>query len=272
MKKERKVRNNLLLSSSSSIAVLITAMAIYANDVIASTVKIVLVTEHLPPYQIVNKNNQVSGFAVELIKETMKRSHYSYTLTPYSWVRSYNLTLQKANHCLFSVARLPIREALFKWIGKITEVNNAVFWGLKSAKNIEINDISDAKNYLTAVNRNDVTHLGLLERGFIEDEHLYVLENTKSLINLLVTRPEIDFIVADDITIGYRAELAGIDIKLIKRVLEIKDLPLNFYLACNINTDESIINNLKKSLKSIHADGFYQQLLEQWRDKMVHIK
>lgn len=234
--------------------------------------QLTFVTEHLPPYQIIHNNGEVSGFAVELIHEVAKRSGYQYEINAYPWVRSYNLTKNKPNHCIFSIARIPIREKLFKWVGTITEVNNAVIWGLKEKNIPHVNKLNDLKNYLIAVNKNDVTHLGLLERGFQEEKNLYVLENTNSLIKLLVTRPEVDLIVADDITIAYRAELALVDISLLDRVFELTDLTLNFYLACSINTDQKIINKLKDSLAQLHSDGFYQNVLKNWQKKMVHIK
>ncbi|WP_206485240.1 transporter substrate-binding domain-containing protein [Thalassotalea sp. G2M2-11] len=244
-----------------------------SHQALANThTELFLVTEHLPPYQVVNENHQISGFAVDIVREVINRTGYEYQLHAYSWLRSYNLTLQKPNHCIFSIARIPIREEHFKWIGQITETNNAVLWGLKKPNAPKITDINQAKNYITAVNKNDVTHLGLLKHGFMENKHLYVLEHTKSLINLLSTRPEIDFIVADDITIGYRAKLAGVDIDALERVYEMKDLPLNFYLACNKQTESSVVNTLKKSLQSVHNDGFYQQTLSQWQDKMVNAK
>ena len=234
--------------------------------------KINVVTENLPPYQIVGHNEQVSGFATEIIRETMKRSRYRFELNAYSWVRSYNLASRKENHCIYSIARLPFREKLFQWIGPITELNNAVIWGLEANQEIKITSLDDAKRYITAVNKNDVTHLALVERGFIEGEHLYVLNNTESLIKLLASRPEIKLIVADDITIGYRAELAGVDMKLLKRMHEIKDLPLNFHFACSLGTDKAIIDKLSASLREIHQDGTYQKILAKWQGKMPHIQ
>jgi len=251
---------------------LIFLFTLFSTSHAAQQTKISIVTEHLPPYQVIKKDNRITGFSVELIHEVMRRSGYSYTLNGYSWTRSYNLTLQKPNYCIFSIARIPERENLFTWIGSITEVNNAVIWGLKNQNRPKSLNIEHVKDYLVAVNRNDVTHLGLVERGFSEDKNLYVLENTDLLLNLLITRPEIDFIVADDITIGYRAKLAGVDLNQIERVLELKDLPLNFYLACNKRTDQTVIDDISASLKSIHQDGFYKKTLEQWQDKMVHIK
>ena len=128
------------------------------------------------------------------------------------------------------------------------------------------------KRYTTAVNKNDVTHTGMLNIGLIENKNLYVLDHSMSLINLLVTRPEIDFIVADDITIPHRAKLSGVSTNLLHRVIELKDLPLNFYLACSINTDRHVIENLKTSLSSIHQDGTYKNILSRWKSKMPHLK
>lgn len=233
--------------------------------------RLFFVTEHLPPYQIVNRNHELTGFAVDIIEEVAKRSGVEYRINAYSWMRSYQLTQKKANHCIFSIARIPSRETLFSWVGTITEVNNAVIWGIKSKPIIPVTNIDQLKQYVIAVNKDDVTHLGLLERGFKENENLYVLENTDSLISLLATRPEIDMIVADDITIAYRAELANVNINRLVRIFEISDLQLNFYLACNLNTDKAIIQKLSSSLENIHQDGFYQQKLNQWKRKMVHV-
>ncbi|MFT6689749.1 MAG: polar amino acid transport system substrate-binding protein [Colwellia sp.] len=78
-----------------------------------------------------------------------------------------------------------------------------------------------------------MTHIGLIERGFKENEHLYVLDNTKSLVNLLSTRPGIDLIAANDMTIKFHTDLAGVTIDDLQRVYEIKNLSLNLFFACN---------------------------------------
>jgi len=246
---------------------------LFSNNCFANQAEIILVTEHLPPYQIVDSNSSVTGFATEVVKEVMKRSNITYDLYGYPWVRTYNLALKKSNHCIYSIARIPSREKYFTWIGTITEKNNAVIWALKSNKNARnIKTLNDLKNYTTAVNKDDVTHTGMLNIGLSEKVNLYVLHHNKSLINLLVTRPEIDFIVADDITIPHRAKWAGVSMNLLQRVIEVKSLPLNFYLACNIDTDESIISKLTKNLAAVHHDGTYKKILAKWLSELSHVK
>tara|TARA_R110000737_G_scaffold48658_9_gene69170 strand:- start:2947 stop:3819 length:873 start_codon:yes stop_codon:yes gene_type:complete len=226
-----------------------------------------IVTEHLPPYQIVSKNDNITGFAVDIIKETMARSHYAYSLNSYSWVRSYKLAQKKANHCIFSIARLQSREKLFKWVGPISHVSNTALWALKG-RDIQVSSLNDAKKYTIAVNRDDIAHTGLMERGFNEGEHLYVLDDTKSLVNLLITRPEIDLIVADDITIKFRTEYAGAAIDELQLIYEIKELPLNFFFACSTETDDKVIAHLAEKLASLYQDGSHKAIMDKWRDKL----
>ena len=245
-------------------------LIIFSQDSLAYQEKVILVTEHLPPYQIVNnETSEITGFATDIVLETLKRAELDYDLKAFPWVRTYNLALKRRNHCVFSAARLPSREKLFTWIGPVTEENNAVIWSLKSNKHSEhIKSIEDLKQHITAVNRSDATHTGMLNLGLIENKNLYVVQHTQSLVKLLFERPEIDFIVADDITIPHRAKLAGVPVKMLHRVIEVKNLPLNFHLACNNDSDKKVIKKLISSLASIHEDGTYQKILNKWINEM----
>lgn len=227
-----------------------------------------LVTEHLPPYQIVIKNEVISGFAIDVIKEIMERSHYSYTLNSYPWTRSYKLAQQKVDHCIFSMVRMESREKLFKWVGPISFVNQTSLWGLQD-REIEVKNLEDAKKYTVAVSRDDMTHLGLVEKGFKEGKNLYVIENTKSLVHLLINRPEIDLIIADIVTIEYHIRLAGAVRSQLQRVYQVKELPLNFYFACSKKTDDKIVQHLTEKLQSLYQDGTYDLIWQEWRERLI---
>lgn len=262
------VQNNAthLMTKLLSITLVLLCFATSANA--NNNPVIHIVTEHLPPYQIEAKNKKLTGFAVDIINKTMARSHFAYSLKSYPWVRSYRLAQVKANHCIFSIARLKSREQLFKWVGPISKISNTTMWALKGRK-IKVNNLDDAKQYTIAVNRDDIAHTGLLERGFEEGKHLYVLDDAKSLVNLLITRPEIDLIVADNTTIKFRTEYAGATIDQLEPVYEIKDLPLNFYFACSKETDDETIRHLSEKLQSLYQDGSYDAIWEKWRTKLT---
>jgi len=240
---------------------LISFSALFINICSAQAINISLVTEHYPPYQIVDDKNQLSGFTVELMNEVMERSQYQYSMEAYPWTVAYNFALQKPNHCVFSIARLSSRESSLKWIGKTIENNKAIVWGLKNKQHYKINSLEDIKRFNVAVKRSNAPHQALLERGFIEGQNLYVIDNANALINILQTRSEIDFIIADDITLIYRAKLAGVDINSLHKVYEINDFWSDFYLACNKDTNDEVIDKLTNILEEVHKDGTYQRLL-----------
>lgn len=245
-------------------------LCFFSINSFANNLEITLVTEHLPPYQIVHDDSSITGLAVDIVLEVLKHANINYSLHSYPWVRTYNLALKKANHCAFSMARIKKREKLFSWIGPLTESANSIVWSLKSNKNSQkVKKLDDLKEFTTAVIEQDLNHIGMLSIGLVENENLYVLSHTKSLISLLATRPEIDFIVADDIAVYHRAKDAGISMDLLKRVIEVKDLPINLYLACNLNTDEQIIKKLTKSLAMIHQDGTYQKIINKWKNNLI---
>ena len=164
------------------------------------------------------------------------------------------------------MARLPSRINQFEWIGPITTTNTVIF-GVNTPNAPTLDTLEEAKDYTIAVVKDDVTHLALLERGFVDNENLYVVDSTQSLFRLLVARPDIDFIMADDITMSYRAKLAGVDVKQIKRVYEINDLPLNFYFACSLSTDQDVIQALKSAMADVRNDGTYAKIISRWREE-----
>ena len=143
-------------------------------------------------------------------------------------------------------------------------------WGLKGQK-FEINNLEDAKKYTIAVNRDDIAHIGLLERGFIEGINLYVLDDSKSLISILTTQPEINLIVADDTTVSFRAELSGVSIDKLQKVYEIKDLPLDFFFACSLHTNDKVIQHLAERLESLYNDGTYETIWNKWQSKLIKV-
>jgi len=229
-----------------------------------SPASIMLVTENLPPLQYESTNKVMQGYSYELISQVMKDSQIRYHQKVYPWARSYNLATHKKNVCIYSIARLPERESKFIWVAKIAQTNSVIY-GLKR-NNIELNTIDDAKKYNLAVLRDDATHVILSELGFEEGKNLYVVDNTDSLLKLLYSKSALDLIVADDITIAYRAEKAGISPDEFSRLFELENTRLNFHFACSLTTSTMVIDKIKKSFRHIRQNGTWQQINNKWRN------
>ena len=238
---------------------------IFTTTLHAEPAHLSIVTEQLPPFQM-RVPDGIGGYVTEIIEASLAETNFSYDINIYPWARAYNLALYKKNTCVYSIARTPEREAMFQWTKPIA-TTNASFVGLKSNKRIHINNLEDVKNYITAVIRDDISHQLLLENGFVEGEHFFLVNNPDSLLKLLVTRKNIDLVMIDYLTIKYRSAYSKLDPSLFTPYMHLNQKPLVFYLACSKSTASEIVNQLSKAINTIKANGTYQKIIDKWLNK-----
>lgn len=239
-------------------------MSLYCINAFANQqqrIHINFVTEHLPPFQMI-ENETVTGFATDIIMTALLQSSFTYDIKVYPWTRSYNMALNKSNTCIYSIARTAEREKLFKWVNPIAERNSSLI-GLKK-NNLKISSIEDAKEYRVAVIRDDVTHQLLLAHGFTEEKNLYVVNNTYSLLKLFTQRKGIDLIMLDAYTIKHRAKYNKIDPNIFEVVYKLNRKPLDYYLACSIQTSDSIVEKLRSILIRLKESGEINKIKKDW--------
>ncbi len=234
----------------------------------ALTAQLSIVTEHLAPFQIVTKDS-IGGISTEVIEATLKESGYQYTIESHPWTSSYNRAKQEKNTCIYSLARIPKREAMFQWVGHI--INSTISFYSLSSNTLTISNLNEAKKYKTAVIKDDVTHHFLLANGFIENEHFYVMNNYDALLKLLeVPSRQIDLVIINDDMINSRVN-SSTEASKYKDVHMLKELSLNFYFACSLNTDKKIVTKLIQVMKKLEQAGVYTEIRNKWKKTMVNL-
>jgi polar amino acid transport system substrate-binding protein len=227
-----------------------------------------VVTEHLPPFQI-GTPTKILGFATEIVTTAISSTPYTFKISIHPWARSYNMALNKKNTCIYSMARTPERENKFIWVNTIAERNVSLI-GL-TERNLNINSFEDAKKYMTAVIRDDVTHQLLVKKGFKEGINLFVVNNTHSLLMLLSKRKSIDLILADGYTIKYRAQFNKLDPNIFENVYQLNKKPLDYYFACNLNTPLAIIKQLRQSINKMKVNGQIDKIISEWQYPVIRV-
>ena len=227
-----------------------------------------VVTEHLPPFQI-DTPTEILGFATEIVSTALSSTPYTFNISIYPWARSYNMALNKKNTCIYSIARTPERENKFLWVNTIAERNVSLI-GL-TERNLNITSFEDAKKFMTAVNRDDVTHQLLVSKGFKEGINLFVVNNTHSLLTLLAKRESIDLILADGFAINYRAQFNNLDPKIFEKVYQLNAKPLDYYFACNIKTQPEVIKQLRHSINQMKVSGQIDKIIAEWQYPVIKV-
>ncbi|UUO24728.1 transporter substrate-binding domain-containing protein [Colwellia sp. M166] len=255
----RTVKNKLINS-------FVLSVIFFCNSVVSANINIV--TEHLAPFQIVNGKN-IAGLSTEIIKAVLKEAKLPYSLTANPWSLSYNSALHEKNSCIYSLAHIPQRKALFQWIGHIA-TSTASLYALKSNK-IVVTNLTQAKNYKIAVIKDDVSHHFLLSKGFVENKNLYVMNNYDSLLKLLeIPSRQIDLVVLNDDLLNNRVQNSTEAAKY-KNQLFLKELALDFYFACSLNTDKSTVNILINAMKKLEQRGEITAIKNKWRPMMINL-
>lgn len=221
---------------------------------------VVLLTENFPPYNMaVNGKNfaqeeNIDGIAVDIVREMFKRAGVQYSLTlRFPWDRIYKLALEKPGYGVFVTARLPEREALFKWVGPIGPDD----WVLlaKGDSPVNLASLDEAKQYRIGAYKGDAISQYLTEKGVEHSTSLRDQENARKLM-----AGQIDLWATGDPAGRYLAKQEGIS--GLRTVLRFDSAEL--YLALNKDTPDEVVQRLQRALDELRSEGFIDDITENY--------
>ena len=133
----------------------------------AETIRVV--TESLPPYQFVEQDGSIGGFATEVVQAifSITGDHAQIEMMP--WARAYEIALHEENILIYSIYRTRYRESLFNWVGPLMK-EHVYFWGMNKKFSEPTKQISDLLSYTVAASRNSNAEQYLTASHFV---HIY---------------------------------------------------------------------------------------------------
>ncbi|WP_124384712.1 ABC transporter substrate-binding protein [Pseudomonas sp. R5-89-07] len=245
----------LLALASSSMLMVATAHAEEPSDT-----ALVLLTENFPPYNMAKngknfaKDENIEGIAVDIVRETFKRAGISYNLTlRFPWERIYKLALEKPGYGVFVMARLPDREALFKWVGPIGPDD----WVLlaKADSKIQLDSLERARRYKIGAYKGDAIAQTLEKQGLNPVVALRDQDNASKLMD-----GQIDLWATGDPAGRYLARQVGVN--GLKTVLRFNSAQL--YLALNKDVPDEVVARLQAALDELRRDGRVDEIMAQY--------
>ena len=216
----------------------------------------VLLTENFPPYNMAKngknfaQNENLEGIAVDILRETFKRAGISYSMTlRFPWERIYNLALENPGYGVFVTARLPEREALFKWVGPLGPDD----WVLLARANspITLTSLEQARKYRVGAYKGDAIALSLQKQGLAPVIVLRDQDNARKLL-----AGQIDLWATGDPAGRFLARQVGIS--GFKTVLRFNQAEL--YLALNKDVPDEVVAKLQKVLDQLKAEGVVEKI------------
>ena len=242
----------LLALASTSIFMVSAAHAEEPSDA-----SLVLLTENFPPYNMAKngknfaRDENIEGIAVDIVRETFKRAGISYNLTlRFPWERIYKLALEKPGYGVFVMARLPDREALFKWVGPIGPDD----WVLlaKADSKIQLDDLEHARRYRIGAYKGDAIAETLEKQGLNPVVVLRDQDNAQKLLD-----GQIDLWATGDPAGRYLARQIGVS--GLKTILRFNSAEL--YLALNKQVPDEVVSRLQVALDQLRDEGVVADIM-----------
>ncbi|NUT85866.1 ABC transporter substrate-binding protein [Pseudomonas corrugata] len=236
------------------------ATLLLAGTVRAADTSLVLLTENFPPYNMAKngknfaQDENIHGIAVDIVREIFKRADISYSLTlRFPWERIYKLALENPGYGVFVMARLPEREALFKWVGPIGPDDWIML--ARADSKIALDSLEQARPYRIGAYKGDAIAETLDKQGLKPVVVLRDQDNARKLVN-----GQIDLWATGDPAGRYLARQEGVND--LKTVLRFNSAEL--YLALNKDVPDDVVARLQKALDELRKEGTVDAIMARY--------
>jgi len=165
-------------------------------------------TEQLPPYNYL-ENGTMKGFTIDILEEISAKTGTNISrdqvhMVP--WDEGYKAARNGTHTVIFSTARIPEREDLFKWVGPISTEPYVLF--APHGSNITVTTPDDLKDLKIGVITGDASISQLLADG-VKEIQFVTAKNVSDLISMTEEK-KIDVWAYPEITgLYYIGEITG---------------------------------------------------------------
>lgn len=212
-------------------------------------------TEIAPPNQIRLPNGELGGRVVEVVREIQRRINNTDPIQEVPWARGYRELERSPNTMLFLTARTADRNALFQWVGPLSETSFALY--VKADATVTLSNLDDAKKLKSiGVYRSDARDQMLTAAGFTNlDRTNDAGTNAKKLM-----ADRIDAFAASSASIDGILAAAGVPRENVRVGLVFSTVQT--WLAFSKETPLSVVAAWAGALESMKKDKTFDKLMK----------
>ena len=232
-------------------------IAFFITSTKAETIRVV--TEDLPPYQIMEQDGSVGGFATEVIQALFTITGDDAQIEVMPWARAYETAIHEKNILIYSIYRTQYREKLFYWVGPLMK-EHVFFWGLEDKFPQSIQKISDLLSYTIAATRYSNAEQYLSASEFI---HIYKTVDEEQPMKMLL-KHRVDLVIDTKLIMETRAKHLNLNISNVKALIEIPELQANLSIAFSLGTSPELVSKYQKAYQQIKSSGQLSAIQMKW--------
>lgn len=231
--------------------VLLPCLAMLAGGQARAADPITFYTEEYPPYNFINEQGEIDGISTRLLQDALADIDQPVRFLLVPWARALSEAKLRPGNCVYSTARTPEREAMFRWVGPLVATEWAAF--AVSGRGINATRLEELKGLRVGSFHEDAISNYVEDRGVEvvnasrDSENLKRL--TSGIIDVWVTGPDVAAAVAGR---------AGVELD---RLFTFRRSEL--YLACHKSIPSSFLEQLQARVDQLKEEGRHQQIRQQ---------
>lgn len=236
---------------------------LFGSQTVSASAGISVVTEELPPYNM-TIDGKLTGMGTEVVQAVLDEVGEAAHIQSMPWARAYDIALNSENVLIYSIARTPQREALFKWVGVIAPTR----WYLFSLPGTQFNlkSLEDARQYQIATVKEDVGEQYLIGKGFVVGRNLQSSNKYEHNYQKLKAG-RVDLWISNELNAHYLVRQgSGNPNETAVPQLNLDDLggANGLCMAFSRNTPDEVVERFRQALARIRADGRYDAIAAKW--------
>ncbi|MDE3270516.1 transporter substrate-binding domain-containing protein [Pseudoalteromonas sp. G4] len=210
-------------------------------------------TEEWRPFNYTNDNGEITGIATERLKAVLDSINIEYTISSYPWARSMILTSNDENTLIYTILRTKDREDKFQWICPLIGPVKVHLYKLSKRKDININTIEDARNYVTSIEKSESDHEYLLSKGFINGVNLDVTGDPYAGTRKFFAE-RVDLVLQTEWEMKENLRHFKRPASDVEKIFEVKKpSDAEGCMAFGLKTDKALVDKIRKALKDYNV-------------------
>lgn len=210
-----------------------------------------VVTEDLPPYQVVQQQKVVAGSAYLQVEAILQAAGLPCRTEVLPWARAFDLARTQPNTLVYSIARLPARENLFIWLAPLINAEYRYY----SADSTVIEQIQQGKlptEFTAVAVAGSMMDSTLQQLGFVPDQNLILVKDVNAQWKILqMNRAQLTLAFEPDFQALSDGKVRQTQFYASRQIVR----QIQLYLAAHPHTDPQLLQQLKTAVEQLAQQG-----------------
>lgn len=204
-----------------------------------------VLTEDLPPYQVVHQQQVVGGSAYLQVEAILRSAGLPCRTEVQPWARAFELARTEPNTLIYSVARLPARENLFIWLAPLINADYR-YYSADSAVIEQIQQGKSPQDFVAVAVAGSMIDSTLQQIGFVPDQNLIQVKDINAQWKMLrIRRAQLTLAFAPDFKALADPKVGQTQFYASRQVVR----QIQLYLAAHPQTDPGLIRQLQTAIE-----------------------